>query len=393
MQRVNTYVAQVQINYRSIVGILKGGEDSTITQNSRFQSRTVIHTTAIMLMEFAKPMLKILTEIIVFGIHIWNGVVNPDWKPNTSKLLQDNHEQTVETPKRRGSAQVYVQDPRGVQARLRSSDPNTEQTLRVFEVLDSVLGGLPMKCWGLSKDIDALSTRRVIIDEAVPKKTITKLLKNPQFRIRGMTVDTRQPIQLAEGLEEVTYGFYFNQNVILPKGLKRVTFSDKFDKPVILPEGLISVTFGRAFNQRLILPKALEYLYVTGAFCQSLELPPNLIEASLLGGFNSPVKLPPTLKKITFGDNFNQSVILPLGIEEVEFWMKFNRWISLPPSLKSITFGNNFNQSITLPKGLKRAIFGLNFNKRLELPQGLEEVAFGRGAKGYIIPKGCRLVD
>ena len=85
------------------------------------------------------------------------------------------------------------------------------------------------------------------------------------------------------------------RNVNLPTGLQSLTFGKAFNQNIdnlTLPNGLLSLTFGEAFNQSMdnvTLPIGLQSLTFDKAFDQSMEN----------------VTLPNGLQTLTFGEAFN----------------------------------------------------------------------------------------
>ena len=164
-------------------------------------------------------------------------------------------------------------------------------------------------------------------------------------------------------LQQLTFGFYFNQPVMLSYGNCGV-----FDKLTQLQ----LLTFGYSFNQPV--GKSLDKLI-------------QLKQLTFGVSFNKPVgdgvfdKLS-QLQQLTFGDRFNQTVDGIFDklsqLQQLTFGHQFTQQLDIPSNIKILKLNcNNVHIINNLPNGVEELVLGYNFNLDLnDLPNSIKIISF-----------------
>lgn len=85
----------------------------------------------------------------------------------------------------------------------------------------------------------------------------------------------------------LTFGYYWDQPIILPKNITHVIFGTEFDRSIILPKNIKHLSLGLWFDQPIVLESLNMDLTID---CDNNHLIYNI---------------PNGIKKITFGYNFS----------------------------------------------------------------------------------------
>jgi len=100
-------------------------------------------------------------------------------------------------------------------------------------------------------------------------------------------------------LTHLTFGYNFNQPLILSNSLTHLTFGNEFNKSINLPNSLTHLTFERNFNQLITLPNSLTHLTFGDCFNQKV----NLIDENTGKTFRK-------IKCIKFGEEFCSELLI-----------------------------------------------------------------------------------
>lgn len=206
---------------------------------------------------------------------------------------------------------------------------------------------------------------------------------------------------LPASVEEIEFGYCFNQHVDFPTNVRKITFGEQFACPILIPPRLEELLFHweGVFNSELVFPEnsCTKVLKLSNAFEHAINLPEGLESVYVGDSFNVPLTLPSTLKSLYFGCDsvlttslFNQHIDLPSGIKSVGFGEHMQHHVTFPVGLESLTWCSNF--PVDLPDGLKWAYFGPFFQQPLTLPSSLEHISFLDGGiynLPLILPQGC----
>jgi len=146
-----------------------------------------------------------------------------------------------------------------------------------------------------------------------------------------------EKVNLPEGLLSVSFGSY-NKSMILPKSLKsfKIKCTGSFHGRLNLPEGLLVAKFLSAFDSPVKLPSTLQNVEFGYRFNQPVELPDGLVTVKFGVCYDQPVVLPKTIKSVEFGHCFNQHIDLPEGIVEAAFGYGFMQPVIWPKSLQKL---------------------------------------------------------
>lgn len=198
---------------------------------------------------------------------------------------------------------------------------------------------------------------------------------------------------LPESLEEIEFGFCFNQTVELPRNLRKVTFGKRFACPIRIPPRLEELLFHweGVFNSELVFPEnsCMKLLKLSNMFDHAIDLKEGLETVFFGDHFNFPLRLPSTLKTLSFGSVFNQQVDFPSGIKSVGFGESMQHTVAFPVGLEDLSWHSN--TPVVLPDGLVEAYFGPAFQQPLTLPSSLKQIIFVDGLYGLplTLPPGC----
>lgn len=296
----------------------------------------------------------------------------------------------------------------------------------VFSILISVMkngttGAVPREFWHLSRSIDLLAARGVVLNTQESVAYYERHLRSPPryplVSIRTLYGESNVPITLSASIRKATFGLGYNSLVTLALGIEKLRFVDNMNHPINLPSSLKHVTFGGGFHESVIFPTGLKFLCLGGGSSLPIILPEGLEELYLGGGaFNQPLTLPDSLKRLTLSHDYNQPTALPLGLEELWLGPAFSQQLTLPPALRVLRIPHGsqsihplylnehlqtlevggscyvpldlppglvnlvwfVNEPITLPPSLKSLYLGAldGFQQPIDLPEGLEELRF-----------------
>lgn len=148
-------------------------------------------------------------------------------------------------------------------------------------------------------------------------------------------------------LTHLTFGYFFNKQVILPQNLVYLLFENYFNQPITINNSLVHLIFGEYFNQPIIIPNSLTHLTLGWNYNQSIELTKNLIYLSLGYKYTQKCDLA-NIKHLKINcNNIHLIDNLPNSLEILTLGKNFNLPLeNLPNSIKLIEIFNGYDKPI-----------------------------------------------